>query len=300
MTELPMNVNEAMDSLVAVVDGLHSQRRSAVSASVKHALIRLHPEGFSERAYGFATFRAFLDAAVDAGRISLIETPGSPDVEVRLPVSADVAPIVIPERRGDRVRPDLWTAFTKWNDSALRILEVDTGRAHFLPTRPTLGEDRSVSETRARYFVYPSKFRTIPAIERSVVLGWMKAFADNLSSAVGESLSLALTDERPFQAFKAVIQSANLERAWRSQHTELVAGVIQEWAKRSGLSIDPYEALPAPPAATREAARTTSRRPGPAGADIDWLRSVAHRAVDRMSEDELRQLPVRLGDLLDR
>jgi hypothetical protein len=66
--------------------------------------------------------------------------------------------------------------------------------------------------------------------------------------------------------------------------------VIGTWAAANGLSIDPFEPVREPVAATRPPA------PGRGGRDV---RTVLRRAIDRMPESELMRISIPVEYLLE-
>src|SRR4051794_8106622 len=84
----------AFELLSAVVSEMHEAGRRTYAASVKPELKRRTHGGFDEAQLGpgYETFRQFLDAAADAGVVTVSPAPRGPDVEILPPGATSPGP----------------------------------------------------------------------------------------------------------------------------------------------------------------------------------------------------------------
>ncbi len=276
----------SFQSLATVAAQLAINGRSVRSAAVKQAMRRSDP-AFDEKAAGYSSFRDFLRAAEMAGYVQLLQASTGPDVEVRVTgtttaVGSNVA--------NQRVREDLWRAFTDWTLGLLRFWHPEAQRAYAVTAAPADGEPPEHASARLAFMSRPTDFVPIDHIPRETVYGWMSEFAQSTSSGKNEQLASALQAQTPFRAFTDQARELGLSGYWHAEHTRRVADHIRTWAQAHNVVVDPFEVSLKKP--TRPLAP-------PESIDVKRLRAAAHQIVDRMTVDELLNIRVRLGDALD-
>jgi len=279
----------AFESLVSAAAQLAIDGRSIRSAAVKQALRRADPD-FDEGKFGYRSFREFLRAAEAAGHVRLEEAPTGPDVDVVVKAST-AGPR--PDRPQQRVRADLWRAFTDWTLGLLRFWHPEAGRAYAVTTAPTAGEPTENASARLAFMAQPSDFVPIDHIPRETVYRWMSDFAASAPDGASETLTAALQSPTPFRTFTEQARDLGLTGSWHAEHSRLVAEHIRTWAKARDVDVEPFEETR--PDRVR---RAPSVGAGFEAVDIHRLRTAAHQVVDRMTVEELLNLRVRLGDAL--
>lgn len=302
------DLDHAFALLREAVSRLRGRAARATAAGVKSEIQRLSGATFSENALGFTSFRSFLDAAQEAGVVSLaLPAPGSRlDVTVSLDANPAVDTTVRrsarPARR--RIRPDLWAAFVDWNQNFVRVWDRSTERAVIFPREPSVGEPASVQLLRKRYRDRPDGFVVIQPISQEQQLEWMSSFAQSVSTQA-PGLQACLEEERPAAAFARTLRGDPvLGEAWRSQLSNRVYEVIETWATDSGLHVDPGEAPFGPNRSTTPKVSRPPRRLNAFefaesdGAEVSSdegrgdLRGQLLAVLSELSTDELLQIKV--------
>lgn len=294
------STERAFEQLRQALEGLASRGARSTAAGVKSEILRISSGGFHESALGFTSFRAFLEAAADAGVVDLeLPQPGSgQDVTVTLPGQQPAA-IARPSTRSSRrrIRPDLWTAFVDWNQSFVRLWDRNVERAVILSKAAQPGEPPTIARLRERYGRRPNDFVAIKPITQEEQLGWMRAFADSVA-AEAPDLKACLSAERPAASFAQALRGdPALSQAWRDQLSSLVTEVIDAWAAEHGLQINLTEAPFSPTAVTgthRRAADLAEhyahdQRPT---SEESALRAQLLAVLAELSTDELLQIRV--------
>ena len=289
-------LGDAFDLLATVVGELESQRRSVRAAGVKAAMLRRSDGTFNEASLGFPRFKQFLEAAEGAERVKLRQAFRGPDVEVVSVSQPDDAQPANPAERPqvsapNRIRSDLWDAFTRWDKGFSRFWDRQTGRAHRIPVAPAPSELGEIAELRQLLRSDPNRFVEIEFIPTETTIQWATECAAEVSSeAARGALLRALDEELPIKAFTATVRRLGLFRAWHDFHLVQVLHVLRQWAREHGISEAELDSPMRAPDRTREV--EDQRSPDPLGETA--LRTLMHGLIDEMTVPELLSLAVPL------
>jgi hypothetical protein len=285
----PVLPEPALSALRAAVASLEARGRVTRVAGVKSALL-VHLPDFNERQLGFQSFGAFVEAASQAGAVRT-----EPDSEGWTRVTSIDAP-TIADQPLDRLRPDIWRAFTQWGEGQIRVWDRATARAIRLSAAPVSGEPAEHGTLRDALQRGNGQVIAITPINREAQQRWMEEFVTHLGEhPLARPLEATLSDPKPFHAFSMVLRADEaLRRAFNRQRTLHVLEAVRQWAAKHGVDLDALDhTAPAPtPAATTQAAP-------PRGEAAAILRAALHRAIDEMAVDELRRLSVPAGYIID-
>jgi len=292
----------AFGLLREIVVEMHANGRRAYAASVKPRLADRTNGGFDVRTLGpgFASFRAFLDAAADAGVVVVTPAPVGPDVEL-LPIGATtLGPRDKPDHRR-RIRRDLWRAFLDWTPGRLRAYDRERNRVIDIPADAAPLEPAGQAGIRIT-LSDQKRFVPIPAIAEEEQRAWMEAFVKRappsraipmLELALFPALELALASPQPFRAFSRVLAAdpATLAEFNDYRLTE-VSNHISSWITEHGLQLDifdPRSTVAEDPQHARVAEDGHAAR----------LRRAVHAAVDRMPPEALKALHIPIEFLVE-
>ena len=293
MTDLGAMRQASFRQLAAIVAQFVDDGRTTRAASLKPAMQTLE-KGFDERRLGYRSFRAFLEAAQEAGYVTLHRAPTGPDIDV-LPVGATATPPTDEQRPG-RIRNDMWSAFVDWRKDWDRVYDRETDRVVWLPHLE--GPDERGPLLRRAIMNDPSRYIRIEPITQDTTLAWMNEFLNSLSEGPEhEALASALASPTPIRAFVLRARESGVEERWKKRQFDSVRQRIETWADGHGLKLD----------------LTTGRRPlglpQPGGrftrqrvvvrSSLDDLRDRVCSAVRKMSRAELLQLAIPLEYVLD-
>jgi hypothetical protein len=297
MSEVFAERQKAYERLAAIVQRFHDEGRGTRSAAVKPAL-QYSDEGFDENRLGFRSFRAFVEAAAEAGYVALRPAPRGPDVDV-LPKTE--VPAATPAAQGaGRIRRDLWAAFIDWRSDWARVYDRQTDRVGWLPLPERAAEDEPFLRLRRAIADEPERYARIEPIDQETTLRWMNEFTDQLEEGAEQAaLRTALTSTTPIRAFVLAAREVGAHERWNRFRLERVHEHIASWSSEHDLT----------PELTTEHAQLTStggrppaggRRQAPAGAadSLDELRERVCRAVRQMSRGELLKLAIPLDYVL--
>ncbi|OPG06015.1 UPF0158 family protein [Microbispora sp. GKU 823] len=303
----PVTRGMLFDALVEVVTDLHREGRSTRSAGIKPRLTQqLERWGvkFDENLYGFASFRAFLNAAHEAGRVELRDAASGPDVDVLLPGQPRTQ---LSSSASVQIRKDFWETFMNWTPSLERVYDRVQGLALSRQRDPYAPENLAWTD-RARYV-------PIEPIDMATQTKWATTFTNGLSLGhERDLLAQALSGDRPLQEFTRRIKALPSSLpAWNAYRTQRVLDTINSWATEHNLVVDPVvrhsdhtsnlahparQNKPSPEAVRNGAPLADSSTIGGAdvvSATVEALRAQAHELVDRMTLEELLSLPLTLG-----
>ncbi|MFF9780325.1 hypothetical protein ACF1HJ_42670 [Streptomyces sp. NPDC013978] len=316
--ELLKQRESAFATLVDVVREWRSAGRVTTSAGVKPAFVQA-THGKSELDYGFGTWREFVEAAADAGHVRTERLATNhtgillPDENLAVTTAKLEQRSVKREDTGTRstrvrLKPDVWAAFVEWHDGHQRLWDTHASRAFVYPVDDH-DEPAWVSQ--------PDRFRAIEAVAPEAQKEWMRAWAARQEPTDRDSLLAALAPDAPLRSFRHVLDSRGLALEWRAELQRKVGAHVRAWADEHAVAwhdlvtTAPLErpSAPSSPPAHRSANKNVrpfltaegreARAPG--GSDLERLREIVHRAVDRMSYAELAEIPIRaehlLGDL---
>lgn len=258
--------------LVAAVKALSRDDAPARAAAVKQWLLR-HDSTFDENTYGFSRFKFLLEAAEHDGLIALHRRSGVTDLEVTAAAATAAAATAaaVPER----IRADLWNAFTRWETFQHRLWDTKDLRAYLLRH----GDHSLDADLRLE----PHRYIDVPAVSFDTVREWAGKFA-NLPKYQTHAATLleSLNQHLPVREFTQAVRNAHLLNEWQEFRATLVKETIGTWAAEH--SIDP---------ASIAAVATHNETPGDEDNDPERdLRSRLHRVLDEMTLPELMAIPV--------
>ncbi len=144
MADLASEKQEAYQRLVQVARRYAEQGKNTRSAGVKPALSALYlalDAEFDEQQLGFPTFRAFLEAAEDAGYVVLRPVANAPDVAI-FPADEAVAEPSVSGPSLDRVRADFWAAFVDWRRGWERLYDRVGDQVGWLPVSRSYNDEQ--------------------------------------------------------------------------------------------------------------------------------------------------------------
>jgi hypothetical protein len=257
--------------------------------------------GFSESELGYASFRAFLREAESRGIARLTDT-GKDVVVVPTSESDEAGAIERLEERGSvvtraPVRQEVWDAFVDWRAPSRRVYEPESGRVLVFSDEPSVAASREENSARDDFRKNPSAFVPIDPVTQETQLTWMREFAEGIVDTNRRTvLRTALGASKPIPAFGAALRTMpDLWAVWRRTVGDRVTAAIATWASEHELS---YEAL----RRSSVSSVLDDRREGGAqiNVNLEEVRALAHRAIDRMSAAELLELPIRLGRVVER
>lgn len=299
------DMEQAFAVLRDAVADLNNRGRRALGATLKPDMVKRTYGGFDEKQLGFSSFGDFVRKARDGGFVDIFQAPNSPDFEV-VPAGTQPAPPEPAKRAADTASPtadgfirhDLWKAFVDWNDSLIRLYDVEADTTVMFPREPAPLEPASYAQARQAWAANPDRYREIKPIGIETQMVWMREFvAAEADSPQKTILEYALTTDRPIRDFsQAVRQYPDIGRKWQIFRKDRVMRAIAEWKEESGVELSPYMPPAAGPVTTR-APRATE--PLEACADVDRIRARVHQAVNRMSAADLLRLPIPVEYLLE-
>lgn len=296
--EAPLDsVEQAFKVLATVVSDWRVQGKRTTTAGVKPALIRATDGGFSERDLGFASFRAFLVAAEQAGVIRLYR-PEQGHWQILLPGEEEPMPTArgaSPSTGTGRLKPPIWAVFVEWGDDWVRLWDKKDGRAFWYPV---------AADGRPAWEASPERFAPIHHASPQVQMDWMREWAEGLPAAERD-LILPTVGSTIQGAFRNQLTHLGLLPAWREELRRRIVLFASDWADANGVSrsqlLDARRAEPRPSqsrseqvdqAPKVEARQSGNSAAGPGESDLaeSDLRSKLHEAIDRMSVAELLEL----------
>ncbi len=296
-TDVQAEREAAFRALADLVENRLSEARSLRSAALKPLLVA---SGFDERQLGFQTFRAFLQAAEEAGFVSIRPASAGPDVDV-LPLGAPEG-AAAPSTSG-RIRADIWDAFVDWNPGWSRLYDRERDRAFKIPANESMGESPAHNALRQEWKQAPERFAEITPISMQEAYSWMSEFLHSLpQEPARERLASTLASNFPFKHFRDEVRAVGLDHEWKKVQLERVRQKILDWASKHDIEID-LAYRPEVGAERVSPTRLTAgeRFPGPrARIDESFTRTRILAAVNRMSTAELLRLPIPVEYLLER
>lgn len=312
-SELSALRKTAFATLVGVVREWRAASRITTSAGVKPAFVEAM-NGKTEQDLGFETWREFIEAAVAAGHVQT-ERLATSHTAILLPHEGPAVVASWPEkraaaRRGSeatqtqfRLKPDVWAAFVEWQEGHRRLWDSSTCRAFVFPLNEN-GEPAWTSR--------PDRFREIEPVTAKSQKEWMREWALTCQATDREALLAALVPDAPLRSFRHELDARGLTFEWRNELQRRVGNHVREWAETQGvawldLTVPREKGHPTPVPRNRQRkaqGRTTAatleagNRPTAGSSDLERLREIVHRAVDRMSYAELAAIPIRAEHLL--
>lgn len=193
-----------------------------------------------------------------------------------------------------KFRGEVWSAFVDWDTEYRRFWDRKSRRAFFVPA--VKGWIPSASDADRTRFI------EVAPITMDIQIDWMKRFARASDMHDAVALLRALDADSPPGAFRRALETTGLLGAWRATLRSEVRAFVAGWASTHGVDMseltEPQNARPKAtpePRAPKPNLKTTLSSPTSGNDD---LRARVHRVVDVMSEDDLRELPLRGEHLL--
>ncbi|WP_202638624.1 UPF0158 family protein [Bailinhaonella thermotolerans] len=287
-------IEQVFQVLAQVVRDLQSEGRSTRSAGIKPRLAQ-RLGAFTEKTYGFTTFREFLMAAQRAGVVELCNPAQGPDLDVMLPGQPrDVPRPPVPLQ----VRQDLWKEFMDWSPGVERAYDRQKDRAFRVSV--TDAYDPEARRLREAMQADPARFVPISPISMETQIQWARSFVTKMPPGRHrDELAQTLHTDRPLQGFTRLVRTLPCLAEWTSFRNERVVEAVTSWARHHDLDVDPVATDSSPHRSSSNPA--SPHAPAAAGQlDLAALRARAHELVDVMTAEELLALPLSLGMLYRR
>lgn len=268
---------------------------------------------FDQSAYGYGTFRDFVDDAASNGKVVVVNaTTKVGDPLITLPGRAIPAPLPAPVRRRGRIRPDIWRAFTSWEKDYTRVWDLETDQVLMFPAEPRPLEPAQHQIWRDEAATNPERFRTISFITEEQLVARMASFIGSLdpNSDAVPILNAALQQSRPARSFTAAARALpGIAERWKQDRFDFVRASITKWQESNGFHSS-IEDAPTRRADYRTAQRANPpivmtgqvpTRPGGERSDAaaDATRERILAALARMPLSELLRLRVPVEYLID-
>jgi hypothetical protein len=295
-------------ALVTIVRDWRERGRKTTTAGLKSALQQANPD-FSEKTYGYATFRELVQAATAAGHLR-VQKLANGHTYVLLPGEAEVPELPAPttdeqhDLSGARLRRDVWSTVVDWHPHHHRLWDRDTRRAFAYP----VDAQGSPAWTSA-----PDRFVTLPEVDKDVQLDWMREWASQQDQSIAPQLLASIGAEAPAGQFRRTLLEHDLAAAWREELQNRVGAHVTAWSRRHNIDVADladHRATPirsprptgaratdvVNPATT---VSTSAAVPADASDPESLLRAKLHRVLDRMSFAELTAIQVSAAYLLE-
>lgn len=281
-THSDLSIASNFKLLREVIAELHDRKPHAVTAS--HVRLRLDEVSsgtFTPQATGQRSFRDFLREAERRSIVALIDRPGD----------CLVVPYETVDRaRKPRVRSDLWKAVVDWNFDDY-VWDLSLGSVT-RSSRESIGNGKSGGGPTS-----PNQI-PIPKLGEEEQLALLEDFVRglDLDPPTKQTMLETLATERRISATVDRIKSLgeNLARDWTLVVREEVRALVQSW-KASDSRLQDVEVFESAP---QLFSSHSVKEVDIAGSATSVLRKKVHEAIDRMSEEQLRQLPLPAGVLL--
>jgi hypothetical protein len=280
----------AFDLLETLVNEYAASGRPPTAAGLKPAMQKRSNSQFSEEAFGFVTFRQFLTAAEQAGRVRLVD--GAQDVMVMPRDRTDFPPPARSTAKSVLLRADFWRRFNDTRADWEHWYDKAEDRAVTFPVRETpLDRPETVAlRNEVRHEV--ARYVRIEPIPLDTQLGWMRQFTDAHDSAPEAALMRsALATSRPLASFLRSVLGSPLAAEWHHYRASHVLDEIRRWAARHDLQVDVLTTRTR--AARPDLVAAVSGRP-----DEDAIRQRLKVAIDRMPIHELLRISLPLEYVL--
>jgi hypothetical protein len=236
---------EALQVLTQAVRQLLERHKQPRAAGVKSEMQKIISGNFDQSAYGYGSFREFVDNAAESGTVVVVDTVGSQpgqtgDPLITLPGrEVDIeAPVPRPARRRGRVRPDVWRAFTSWEAGYTRLWDLETDRILMFPTEPRPLEPSEHRLWRQLAASEPERFRAIEVIDEDQLVAEMRSFTQSLdqkSDAI-PILNTALQQARPARSFTTAARALpGIAEKWKQRRFDFVWAAITKWQESNGI-----------------------------------------------------------------
>jgi hypothetical protein len=161
----------------------------------------------------------------------------------------------------------------------------------------------------------PDRFRAIEPVAPEAQKEWMREWARRQQPEDRDALLAALAPDAPPRSFRHVLDARGLALEWRAELHNRVGAHVRAWANQHGIAWHDLVARVSPERSPipsdSSTSKTSHKNASPAstaenrgtrvageGSDLERLREIVHRAVDRMSYAELAEIPIRAEHLL--
>lgn len=318
---------EAFGVLRDALNDLAHLGRPATASEARLRIKRRTYDGFDLGILGYKRFRDFLDAAEAAGYIE-IDDERKGDVAVRLPGA--IYDQVEDGGTSRRIRHDLWRAVSDWEGKSTHVVDLPTNRVISFPLLPVPLEPAEFADLRDRLRLNDANLIPVAPVPQTTQVEWMRKFADDTGI---EELRAVFSTVNPIEQFMTIVRSdPEFRRDWSRVLSEHVRHYIGEWKskERGAAGFNPFESPesvrsaqigPGPTtehvipravkAAVREHIVPRSGRTWHVGASGNvtyvksrlgsgsQIRQILHAAIDRMPDNELRNINIPVGYLFD-
>ena len=231
-TEMPLDLAQARDLLLRVVNKFYAERHSPLpGAFVKAQLLaeaKNEGSAFSERDLGF---RRFIDFVKQVPEIGIQGRSGSDILLAPVTATETLAAYASPL---PRLRRDFWRAFVEFPVPGVsRVYDPDEDKiVHVDAAAPRLG-------------------LVIEPVTREAQLQWRRTFAEEQSNPMKQQL-LAAINGPPNAAFnefaRRIRENVAVARAWNRYLQKQITDHVTEWAGKNGVAeerwIAPAQSLP--------------------------------------------------------
>lgn len=307
--------NEYVQDLREAVKFFLLQGRVPTASQVRSRLGHITAGRFDPKQIGFSRFRDFLDFAEAAESIT-VDHARVGDVTVSLP-GIEHASSASSSRA---IRKDLWGAFLGWENKDVRYYDRIDDCIRNVPNEIAPLESEELAQIRNALQENPDQYVAVTPVDRDTQISWMQRFAQDVPDReVKNALLIALASVNAAGEFITVLKNYPTElRRWYSYLATHVDKSITDWMAANNLQIDPWvenSGRVGPPTEStarvsaegrllggEKTARGTHRFDADARIQIpsvEDLRSILHAAIDRMSVEQLQQLPIPVGHLFN-
>lgn len=295
--------------------------RITTTAGLKPAMQEALP-GFSERDYGYASFRDFAVAAQESGWVKVMrqsnghtllglpdETPEALERVALMQKTTETSAIIVATAAtGNRMlKSDVWNVFVNWRADVRRMWDRQARHAFMCP----VDEDG-----RPAWENHPERFVTIPPVTFDQQVVWMREWADTLPEPVRGQIHESLLNSAPKGAFRRELTRLGMNTQWRAVLQQRVSEHVARWAGQSGVpvehvidlraantapttpAVDEHPTPRQPEVAPRPPVGHPPVPPARPANDLERLRQRLHQVIDRMSLAELAALPIRAEHLM--
>lgn len=311
----------SFEALAAVIREWRRTGRLTTTAGIKPALQKATGGTFNETAFGFATFREYLDTAQATGVVTLQQLPTRhwlvllPGETLAATVTAAAAadhargrplpPSIIgpsADRTPDSLRlwPAVWKGFVDWSKDQRRLWDRESHEAFSYPVSAK-GDPAWEQE--------PERFVEIEPANQEIQIPWMRAWAGTLPAQSNQALLASLADDAPPGEYRRQLDRLGLVAEWRAELQRRIAEHAIGWADAHGVDFRELFDRRLPSNQTKRTTRLATRspivhspKPVASFSQIDHtsvLRHRLHSVIEKMSFTELAEIRVPAHLLID-
>lgn len=288
---------EAVNLIVAALRDLKEEDGQSPTASrVRLRMSELSYGGFSLGRIGLKRFRDLVDLARSEGLIE-VDQGSAGDIRLSLPGDADDA-----GSAAAAFHTAVWRAMVDWRPDMLRLWDRTRGRAHYFPKDPVPLEPERFAGLREELREHPDNFLDLPYFGVEDQVDLLGRFAKTRLALHADQVSLfaaALDSSRPIQRGLQLLR--DLDEAATTEWSRVLRRAVRERLEKWTTSTagapqmdELTQTVTSEPPLPIEEIR---RRPKDEASAILSLRTAVHHAVDNLSPEELRALPMPAGVL---